>query len=67
MNGRQPMLPVDVQFGVRMPEIVASTSHSYIQKLQKRLEWAYKTALGVSKGNKNVPKSNMIKMLDVLN
>ena len=35
---RQPMLPINVQFGVRTPNIVSSTSHSYIQKLQKRLE-----------------------------
>ena len=30
------MLPIDVQYGVRMPDIVASTSHSYVQKLQRR-------------------------------
>ena len=44
MFGRHPMLPIDVQFGVRTPDIIASTSHGYIQKLQRRLEWAYKTA-----------------------
>ena len=43
------MLPIDVQFGVRTPDIVASTSNGYIQKLQKRLDWAYKTAHEVSK------------------
>ena len=49
MYGRQPMLPIDVQFGVRTWDIVASTSHSFIQKLQKRLEWAYKSAEEISK------------------
>ena len=43
------MLPIDVQFGVRTPDIVAPTSHGYIQKLQKRLNWAYKTAHDVNK------------------
>ena len=43
------MLPIDVQFGVRTPDIVASTSHGYIQKLQGRLDWAYKTANEVNK------------------
>ena len=41
MFGRQPMLPIDVQFGVGTPDIVASTLHGYIQKLQRRLDWAY--------------------------
>ena len=49
MFGRQPMLPIDVHFSVRTPDIVASTSHGYIQKLQKRLNWTYKTAHEVSK------------------
>ena len=44
MFGRHSMLPVDVQFGVRIPDIVPSTSHVYIQKLQRRLEWAYEAA-----------------------
>ena len=38
MLGRQSMLPINMQFGVLTPDIVASTSHSYIQKLQRRLE-----------------------------
>ena len=43
------MLPIDIQFGVRTLDIMASTSQGYIQKLQKRLHWAYKTAHEVSK------------------
>ena len=35
MFGRHPMLPTDVQFGVRTPDTVASTSYGYIKKLQK--------------------------------
>ena len=49
MFGRHPMLSFDVKFGVRTPDIVASTSHGYIKKLQRRLDWAYKTASEVNK------------------
>ena len=48
MYGRHPMLAIGVQFGLRMPDIVASTSHNYIQELQKRLKWAYKSDHEVS-------------------
>ena len=43
------MLLIDVQFGVRTSDIVASTLHGYIQKLQRRLDWAYKTVNEVNK------------------
>ena len=43
------MLPIDVQLDVRTSDIVASTSHGYIQKLQRRLDWAYKIANDVNK------------------
>ena len=43
------MLPIYVQFGVRTPDIVALTSSGPIQKPQKKLDWAYKTALNISK------------------
>ena len=33
MFGKHPMLPIYIQFGVRSLDIVASTSHGYIQKL----------------------------------
>ena len=49
MFGRHPMLPIDVQFCVRTPDIVAFTLHGYIQKLQRRLHWVYKTASEVNK------------------
>ena len=58
------MLPIDITFGVRTPDIVVSTSHGYIQKLQKRLEWAYKTADEVSKKKSECSKSDMVETLD---
>ena len=50
------MLPIDIKFGILTPDIVASTSHGYIQKLQKRLEWAYKTTDKIIKRSQNIPK-----------
>ena len=44
MFGKHPMLPIDIQFGIKTPHIVASTSHGHIQQVQRRLDWAYKTA-----------------------
>ena len=43
------MLSFDIQFSLQAPDTLASTSHSYIQKLQRRMEWAYKTANETSK------------------
>ena len=64
LYGRQPMLPIDVQFGVWAQDIVASTLHSYIQKLQRRLEWAYKIANKVSKKESECSKNDIIKISD---
>ena len=59
------MLPIDIQFDVQTQDIVASISHSFIQKIQRKLlEWAYKTANEVEKRGQNTPKSNMIEISD---
>ena len=54
--GRHPMLPIDVQFGVKTPDMVASISHGYIQRIQKRLDWAYKITHEVSKKEEHSKK-----------
>ena len=38
MFGRHPQLPIDIEFGVRTPDIVAVSTENYVQKLQKRLK-----------------------------
>ena len=63
---RQPMLPIDVHFGVRTPDIVASTSQGYIQKLQKRLDGAYKLLRKLVIKNHSVQKEGMIEMQNAL-
>ena len=37
MFGREPNLPIDIKFGVRTPDLVATSTKSYVEKLQKRL------------------------------
>ena len=66
MYGRQPMLPIDIQFGVRTPNIVASTSPGYIQMLQKRLNWHIKLLRKLVRKNQNVQKEKTTGMLNVL-
>ena len=42
--GREPDLPIGIEFGVRTPDLVATNTKSYVEKLQKRLAWAFKKA-----------------------
>ena len=48
MFGREPNLPIDIEFGVRTPDLVATSTKNYVEKLQKRLAWAYKKAQEVN-------------------
>ena len=48
MFGRKPNLPIDIEFGVRTPDLVATSTKKYVEKLQKRLAWAYKKAQEVN-------------------
>ena len=56
MFGRELNLPIDIEFGVRTPDLVATSTKNYVEKLQKRLAWDYKRAQEVnhkeSKGNR---------------
>ena len=44
MFGREPDLPIGIEFGVRTPDLVATSTRNYMEKLQKRLAWVYKKA-----------------------
>ena len=39
MFGRHLQLPIEIEFGVRTPDIVAVSTENYVQKLWKRLQW----------------------------
>ena len=44
MYGRQPKLPIDILFGVNYPDLSSTTLSKYVDKLQRRLKWAYGVA-----------------------
>ena len=48
MFGREPLLPIDVEFGVRTPDIAAVTTHKYVEKLRNKMKWAFKKATEIS-------------------
>ena len=39
MFGREPNLPIDIEFGVRPQDLVVTSTKHYVEKLQKRLAW----------------------------
>ena len=44
MYGRIPILPIDVEFGVMIPDITHASCQNYAEKLKAHLKWAYKVA-----------------------
>ena len=48
MFGREPNLPIDIEFGVRTPDLVATSTKNYVEKLRRRLAWAFKKAQEVN-------------------
>ena len=44
MCGRIPILPIDIVFGVMIPEITHVSHQNYAEKLKVHLKWAYKVA-----------------------
>ena len=59
MFGREPNLPIDLKFGVRTPDLVATSTKNYVEKLQKRLAWAYKKAQEVNHKESKRNKRNI--------
>ena len=41
MYGRQPLLPIDIEFGVFTPDVTGVATQKYVQMLKHQLEWAY--------------------------
>ena len=54
LYGRHPMLPIDIEFGVRTPDLVCTATHNYVKKFANRLEWAYRKANEFSKKESNL-------------
>ena len=48
MFGRQPRLPIDVEFGIKTQDPLGGTPQKYVERLQNRLTWAYAKAKEVN-------------------
>ena len=44
MYGRAPILLIDMEFGVALPDISHASQQNYAEKLRAQLKWAYKVA-----------------------
>ena len=44
LYGRHPLLPIDIEFGVFVPELSEAITYMYVQKLKKRLENTFQKA-----------------------
>ena len=53
LYGREPLLPIDIEFSLRIPKGNEKSPHKYIQKLQNRLRWAYAKANKVNECESN--------------
>ena len=56
MMGRKPMLAVDLNMGVNLPEHGPSSSSKYVNDLERRLLWSHKLALEHMKKQANKVK-----------
>ena len=44
LYGRQPLLPIDIEYGVFTPELPEAITYKYVQELKSRLEYAFNKA-----------------------
>ena len=52
MYGCSLMLPIDIEFGVKTPNLMGPLPETYAQKLRNRLHWAYAKAQEVNEKEK---------------
>ena len=48
MFGLEPLLLIDVEFGMCTPDNAAVTTHKYVQKLKSKMKWVFKKAAEIS-------------------
>ena len=61
LYGHKPLLPIDIEFGVKFPEVSDSITTNYVKKLKNRLEWAYRKAADNSQKEKQRARLNFDK------
>ena len=67
LYGRQPLLPIDIEYGVFTPELSEAITYKYVQKLKSRLEYAFNKANEFCKKKRPLePKRDLTKLQSVL-
>ena len=61
LYGHKPLLPIDIEFGVKFPEVSDSITMNYVKKLKNRLEWTYRKAADNSRKENQRAKFNFNK------
>ena len=56
MFEREPNLPIDIEFGLRTPDLISTSIQNYVEKLEKRLAWAFQKAQEVNEGEEKKQK-----------
>ena len=67
LYGRHPLIPINIEFGVFVPDLSEAITYKYVQELKKSLENAFqKRMLSVRKKQLD-PNNILIGLLDILN
>ena len=67
LYGRQPLLPIDIEYGVFTPELSEAITYKYVQELKSRLEHAFNKANEFCEKRPLEPKKDLIRLQGVLN
>ena len=59
LYGRQPLLPIDKEYGVFTPELSEAITYKYVQELKSRLECAFNKANDFYKKKSNQDKTKI--------
>ena len=61
LYGHKPLLPIDIEFGAKFPEVSDSITMNFVKKFKNILEWAYRKAADNSQKEKQRAKLNFDK------
>ena len=68
MFGREPNLPIDIEFGVRMPDLIATSTQNYVEIVREKIGMGILKRLKKSmKKKRKETKGTMTRKLDVPN
>ena len=67
LYGRQPLLPIDIEYGVFTPELSEAITYKYVQELKNKLQHAFEKATISVRKKLLEPNRVLIKLHDALN